>query len=117
MRFLPTRLHAVIDYLVGFIVAGLPLAFGLRGAASSSLLALGIFAILYSLLTDYELGAVRFFRIRFHLALDVAFGLAMLLTVASFDLPPVVEWLAYVFGILAIVLAAIAKIRATGTAS
>jgi hypothetical protein len=117
MRFLPTRLHGVLDYVVGLIVIALPIAFALQGAALLALVGLGAFAIGYSLLTDYELGVVRFLRVRFHLCLDSAFGIAMLLTPTIIGLPPALHLLVYAIGILAIILAGITKIRATGTAS
>lgn len=117
MRFLPTRLHGILDYVVGLIVIALPIAFSLQGAALLALVGLGVLAIGYSLLTDYELGVVRFLRVRFHLALDFAFGVALLLTPTIFDLPSALHLPVYAIGVLAIVLAWITKIRATGTAS
>ena len=117
MRFVPTRLHGILDYLVGFIVIALPIAFPLQGAALVTLVGLGLFAILYSLFTDYELGIFRFLRLRLHLALDVLFGAVMLLTPMIVDLPAAIHWLVYAIGILAIVLALTTQIRATGTAS
>jgi hypothetical protein len=41
-------------------------------------LALGFAAITYSLLTDYELGALRVLPMPVHLTLDVLFGVAIL---------------------------------------
>lgn len=38
------------------------MAFDVTGSGGLALIALGAFIILYSLLTDYELGAVRFFE-------------------------------------------------------
>jgi hypothetical protein len=80
MRFIPTMLHGVADYLVGILVVGLPLFLGLHDTPRAVLVALGIIVILYSLATDYELGAVRFLKIRFHLLLDALFGVAMLVS-------------------------------------
>ncbi|MDP9840629.1 signal transduction histidine kinase [Neorhizobium huautlense] len=117
MRFIPTVLHGVLDYLVGVVLIVLPFALGTQGPTLIALIALGLFAIAYSLFTDYELGAVRFLRVRFHLALDIVFGIIMLFIPTVFDLPAAIEWLVYVIGFLAILLATITKIRATGTAS
>ncbi|MGE7369058.1 SPW repeat domain-containing protein [Neorhizobium sp. NPDC001467] len=116
MRIIPTRLHGILDYLVGLILIALPIALPLQGAAFMTLICLGLFAILYSLFTDYELGVIRFLRIRFHLALDVLFGLVMLAASRIVDFPPAIHWLVPAIGILAIILAFITQVRATGTA-
>lgn len=117
MRFIPTVIHGVLDYLVGLMVIGLPFAVGIHGPALIALVASGSFAIIYSLFTDYELGAIRLLRVRFHLALDVVFGVAMLSIPTAFDIPPAIQWPVYVIGLVAIVLSTITKIRPTGTAS
>ncbi len=117
MRFIPTMLHGVLDYLVGVMLIGLLFALGAQEPALITLIALGLFAIVYSLFTDYELGAVRFLRVRFHLALDTIFGIIMLFIPTAFHLPPAIGWPVYAVGIFAILLAAITNIRASGTSS
>ncbi|MEZ2223514.1 hypothetical protein [Rhizobium sp. RCC_161_2] len=117
MRFVPTMLHGIADYVVGFIVIGLPFILELSRTPRMVLIALGIIVILYSLLTDYELGAVRFLRIRFHLLLDAIFGVAMLLSPWLFDFPMDPRWPVYAIGILALILAVTTQIRADGTAA
>ena len=117
MRFIPTRLHGILDYLVGLIVIALPIAFPVQGTAFMTLIGLGFFVVFYSLFTDYELGVVRFLRLRFHLALDVLFGIIVLLAPTVVDLPAAIHWLLYAIGTMAIVLALTTQIRATGTAS
>jgi hypothetical protein len=116
MRFVPTMLHGIADYVVGFIVIGLPFYFELSGTPRMVLIALGIIVILYSLLSDYELGAVRFLRIRSHLLLDAIFGVAMLLSAWLFDFPNT-RWPIYAIGVVALILAVITQIRAEGTAA
>jgi hypothetical protein len=116
MRFVPTLIHGVIDYIVGLIVIALPFMLGLQGTARMTLIAVGVIAILYSLMTDYELGAVRYLRIRFHLLLDIAFSIAMLILPLLLDFPPDLRWPNYLVGTGALVLVATTEIRATGTA-
>jgi hypothetical protein len=116
MRFVPAMLHGTVDYVVGFIVIGLPFYFELRGTPPMVLIALGIIVVLYSLLTDYELGAVRFLRIRSHLLLDAIFGVAMLLSPFLFDFPADTRWPVYAIGVVALILAVTTQIRAEGTA-
>ncbi|MBO0143251.1 hypothetical protein JZX87_18920 [Agrobacterium sp. Ap1] len=116
MRLIPTLVHGVIDYIVGLVVIALPFVLGLQGATRMTLVALGIIAILYSLITDYELGAVRYLRVRFHLLLDIVFAVAMLALPSLLEFPPDLRWPNYLIGVAALVLVATTEIRATGTA-
>lgn len=117
MRFIPTLLHGVADYIVGILVIGLPFFLGLHDAPRTILVVLGVIVVLYSLATDYELGAVRFLRIRFHLLLDALFGVAMLASPWLFDFPVNSHWPVYVIGVLALALTMTTQIRAEGTAA
>ncbi|QIO70595.1 hypothetical protein HA459_00545 [Rhizobium leguminosarum bv. trifolii] len=116
MRFLPTMVHGVLDYLVGLLVLALPFILGLQGPQIWALVAIGVLVIIYSALTDYELGLVRYLRIRFHLLLDAVFGLVMLSIPSLLD-PADARWLNYVLGVLALALVAITDVRALGTAA
>lgn len=77
MRFVPTLVHGIADYVVGAIVYGLSFYYGWTGKQRTTFVVLGAFVIAYSLVTDYEARLVRFLRIRFHLLLDAIFGLAV----------------------------------------
>jgi len=116
MRFIPTRLHGLIDYVVGLIVIGLPYFLGFGDIHQLVLIVLGVAVLLYSLLTDYEFAVIRFLRIRFHLMLDGLFGMAMLASPWLFDFPPDRRWPLYVIGVFAVVLSMTTQIRAEGTA-
>jgi hypothetical protein len=76
MRFIPTRTHGVLDYVVGafLIIAPYLLGFADGTAAQWIPQILGAAAIGAGLLTDYELGAVRVIPMRVHLFLDIASG-------------------------------------------
>jgi hypothetical protein len=117
MRFIPTMFHGIADYLVGLIVMSLPFFLDLAGTPRMVLIALGIIVIGYSLMTDYELGAVRFLRIRFHLLLDALFGGALLISPWLLSFPVNTRWPANVIGILALILAVTTQVRAEGTAA
>ncbi|MBB6510616.1 hypothetical protein F4695_004007 [Rhizobium soli] len=117
MRVVPTLFHGIVDYLVGILVIALPFFLELTGGPRVVLVILGVAVILYSFLTDYELGAVRFLRIRFHLLLDALFGISMLISPWLFDVPADRRWPVYLVGALALVLAMITQIRAEGTAA
>ncbi|MHB1225260.1 MAG: SPW repeat domain-containing protein, partial [Gemmatimonadaceae bacterium] len=81
MRFLPTRIHGVLDYLVGLLLVAAPWLLDLdRGGAGTWVpVILGAGAIVYSLFTDYELGLVCSIGMPVHLALDAASGVVLAL--------------------------------------
>jgi hypothetical protein len=72
MRVLPTRLHGAIDYLWGLALLSTPWLLGFADVTAAKWLAIvfGAGAILYSAITDYELGAIRLLPMRLHLLLD-----------------------------------------------
>ena len=76
MRIFSTKTHGVLDYLTGAALLAAPRALGLEGVPSSAraLQLAGGGATAYSMLTDYELGAVKLLPMRVHLALDAASG-------------------------------------------
>lgn len=83
MRFIPTRIHGILDYVVGIALIAAPWIFGFAdvgGAAMWIPIILGIGLIIYSLLTDYEYRVVKAIPMPAHLALD---GIAGLFLAAS----------------------------------
>lgn len=79
MRFIPTRVHGMVDYAMGalLIVAPWLLGFAAGGAETWVPVILGLGAIGYSLFTDYELGLVRRIPMRTHLGLDAGSGVVL----------------------------------------
>lgn len=87
IRFIPTGVHAYFDYIGGIGLLAAPFVFGfysVGGAAVIIPMVLGIGLILYSLLTNYELGIPRlkFIPMPVHLAFD--FVAAAFLTISPF---------------------------------
>src|SRR3954466_1777092 len=82
MNLIPTRVHGFLDYIVGLLLILAPWLFGFahHGAATWMPVILGAGALVYSLFTRYELGAVKAIPMPAHLALD---GLSGLLLAAS----------------------------------
>jgi len=76
MRFLPTSVHGVIDYLWGVILLAAPWLFGFADVPVAKWVAIvfGVGAIVYSALTAYELGVLRILPMSLHLVLDGAAG-------------------------------------------
>ena len=102
MRFLPTRLHGAIDYLWGVVLLVSPFALGFAGPARVIAWIFGAGAILYSLVTDYELGLVRVVPVPLHLGLDALAGGLLALSPLAFGLTGAPAWLFGCFGIFAV---------------
>ena len=88
MRFIPRTFHGFLDYTVGLFVAALPRLFGFPPGLSRTIpLVLGLGALVYSILTDYELGLIRVIPFRIHLLIDLFSGLVFLAAPLLFQLP------------------------------
>ncbi len=72
----------MLDYVVGIVLIGAPyvLGFANGGAAQWVPIALGVAALVYSLLTNYELGVVRVIPMPVHLMLDALSGVVLALS-------------------------------------
>jgi hypothetical protein len=79
MRFIPTKTHGVVDYVMAIFLGSMPwlLNFAHGGAETwvPVILAAGI--VLYSLITDYEFGAGKILSMRTHLMLDLMGGILL----------------------------------------
>lgn len=77
MRFVSTKTHGIIDYLAGALLIAAPwlLGFADNSAAQWVPVVLGIMALVYSLLTNYELSAAKVLSVPMHLGLDAFSGL------------------------------------------
>ena len=77
MRFLPTRVHGFLDYIVGVALIAAPWIFQFSEyrAATVVPIVLGIGLILYSVLTDYELGLARVLPMAMHNLFDIVAGI------------------------------------------
>ena len=87
MRFIPTRIHGVLDYLYAVFLLAAPWLFGFAdgGVLQWASMLAGAGTLVVSLLTDYELGVRRLIGVPSHLALDVVAGLFL-------------AWVAYIVG-------------------
>lgn len=77
MRIIPTKVHGVLDYTVGALIAAGPwlLKMDKKSAATKIPLLLGAGAIVYSLFTDYEWGAAKKLSVSNHLKMVLGSGL------------------------------------------
>lgn len=88
MRFIPTRIHAVLDYLIGLALIAAPWLFGFAddgGAAMWIPIILGVGLILYSAITDYELSIADALPVPAHLGVDFLAGLFLAVSPWLFD--------------------------------
>lgn len=104
MRFIPTRVHGILDYAVGAILAVSPWLFGFaRGGAETWVpVVLGAGAILYSLFTNYEWGVSRQLSMPTHLMLDLLSGIFLAASPWIFGFADHVYLPHLIFGILEI---------------
>lgn len=81
MKPIHSRAHGILDYLVGVLLIIIPTLFGFTNGPEKWLpIVLGISTIIYSLLTDYELGALRVLPFRVHLVIDAFSGVLLALS-------------------------------------
>jgi len=125
IRFLPTSVHGVLDYLVGIALIAAPWLFGfvyVGGAAMYVPIILGIALILYSLVTKYELGipGIKFFPMPYHLVIDfvAAAFLAASPWIFGFASKPLNVWLPHlVVGIVVILVVLVSQTHPRMTAA
>lgn len=104
MRLIPTRVHGAVDYLWGTAPVGAPwvLGFGSSWAEAMIPVALGLGAIFYSLITEYECGLMGVLPMRLHLRTDVAAGLFLAASPWLFNFANIV-WVPHVaFGLFSV---------------
>ncbi len=109
MRFVPKWVHGIADYAVGFGMIALAFVAGAEGAGFYAFTTLGVFAILYSLGTDYELGWKPYLTMPAHLALDAAFAVVMFLLPLVFKMPLLLAWPSVAIGAIALLLVVTTK--------
>ena len=82
MRFIPTRYHAPLDYIVGAVLIAAPWLFSFSdiGAATAVSIVLGAGLILYSLFTNYELGVWKVAPMAVHNLIDIVAGAVLALS-------------------------------------
>lgn len=89
MRVFSTRTHGMLDYLMAALLIASPWIFGFaRGGAETWVpVVIGVSALGYSVMTDYELGLIRRIQMPVHLWLDAVAGLALAVSpwVLAFD--------------------------------
>jgi hypothetical protein len=76
MKIISTKVHGVMDYMMGVLLIASPWIFGFEDTGMQLWIPvlLGIVTIIYSLMTDYELGLSDNISMRTHLIVDFVSG-------------------------------------------
>ncbi|CAN5892745.1 SPW repeat protein [soil metagenome] len=104
MRFIPTRIHGILDYLMGILLIAAPWLFNFNqgGAETWIPVIIGIVILLQSLMTDFEVGMFRVMPMGVHLTMDFFIGLFLAISPWLFGFADFV-WVPHVvFGVMAI---------------
>ena len=77
MRFINTKTHGILDYLVGIFLLIMPWLFGFNSDNAETWVPMlvGGVTILFSLFTNYELGLIRKIPMSIHLLIDFTAGI------------------------------------------
>ena len=104
MRFISTRTHGVLDYVVGALLIVVPYILGFADGTAAQWVPqlLGLVAIGGALMTDYELGVVRVIPLPVHLMIDIGSGALLALSPWLFGFSDRVFWPHLLVGIMEI---------------
>lgn len=80
-RFIPTKVHGALDYIVAIALILAPMIFkfsDVGGAAVIIPMVLGVGLFAYSLFTNYEWGLIKVLGMPYHLIIDVVASLVLI---------------------------------------
>jgi len=104
MKVIDTKTHGYLDYLVGILLIAAPWLFGFYEGGSESWIPiiLGAGTIVYSLITDYELGVAGILSMKLHLTMDLVAGIFLAASPWLFGFSDIIVWPHLVVGIIEI---------------
>ena len=113
MRFIPTKVHGVLDYLTGALLIAAPYLLGFADGTAAQWvpMILGAGAILYSLFTNYETGLIKLLPMPVHLMLDLGSGILLAASPWLFGFADRVYWPHLIVGLFEIVAAVTTRTR------
>ena len=82
MRFIPTRFHGILDYIVGLVLIMAPWIFDFsdNSAATWTIVIVGIVVLVQTIFTDFEVGLIRKIPMPTHLMMDFGIGVILALS-------------------------------------
>ena len=104
MKFISTRIHGYLDYAMGALLIVAPWIFGFaeNEAAKWVAILIGVGAIFYSIITDYELGLFKIIPMPGHLMIDLIAGIFLAASPWIFGFADFIFWPHLILGILEI---------------
>ncbi len=112
MRFIPIKIHAVLDILGIICALSFPWIYHIQHHMAGWLMfALAGIQLIYSLLTRYGLGIYPLFSMRLHLILDLFSGAFLIIIPWLFDAPKQAHAPLLILGVVEMFIAFVSKIR------
>lgn len=104
MRFIPTKVHGALDYIVGLLLIAAPWIFNFNDGSAAQWVPviIGVMVILMSLMTNYEAGAMRAISMSTHLTMDVIAGIFLAASPWLFGFADQVYWPHLIVGLFSI---------------
>jgi len=104
MRFIPTRFHGILDYVVGLLMIASPWLFDFaRGGAETWVLVIvGALVLLQTIMTDFEVGIVKMIPMQTHLMMDFGIGVILALSPWLFGFADYIYTPHLIFGVFSI---------------
>jgi hypothetical protein len=111
MRFIPTKIHGVLDYLYVLILFFIPTIFhfSTNGAPTLTMDVISSTVLVYSTFTKYELGISKYLLMKIHLLLYIITGIFLAASPWIFGFASYVYMPHLFFGLFAIVVALLSK--------
>ena len=99
MRFIPTYVHAILDYATAIVLIALPFVFydvlgreAIGPTGAWTLVFAGLLVLVASIMTRYELGAFKIIPMPVHLGLDALVGVFLIVSPWLFGFADVIWW-------------------------
>ena len=104
MKFISTKTHGYLDYILGAVLICAPWIFTFNEveAAKWTAILIGAGAFVYSIITDYELGLLKIIPMPGHLTIDLIAGIFLAASPWILGFADYIFWPHLVFGILEI---------------
>ncbi|GHA77783.1 SPW repeat protein [Pontibacter akesuensis] len=105
MRFIPTRFHGILDYIVGPLLIISPWIFDFSDVswATWTMVIAGVIILIQTILTDFEVGLVHKIPMKTHLMMDFGLGVILALSPWMFNFDDRVYMPHLIAGIFAII--------------
>jgi len=112
MRFIPHAVHGILDYLVGLLLLVSPWLFGYahdQPVPTDMAMIFGGGLMLYTALTNFEVGIVRLLPFPVHMVLDVLLGAALVASPILFSTGGTAAVVFVLFGIFELLMTALTR--------